>query len=270
MGKTKRIGIIGLVLIIILGLVGSMAYFSDYAVTDAAGTAGTVAIALDSDINLLNKDGMDILNPGDSRDASFLITNMGNKSIDVRTTIALTINSPYYDLVFSGDSNTQSEYDLYLASDVDMGYLFETVDGTKYISTEALNDSDVNKGNVGYIPKSGATPIDTKTIEGNVITYVLPEYSLNGNSAVYAEVETIDGINDYFHDNDFVLVFHRLTGNTWQESVISIDVIVEAKQHENTGAGWDIVAQEQIMHGSLSQFVVDEELIITDLNGDVQ
>ena len=241
---SKKAGAAGLALAMGLGVVGSMAYFSDYAVTDAAGTAGTVALALDSDINLLDANGMDILNPGDMRDASFQITNSGNKSIDVRTTVALTaLDHEGNAIDFTGAADAQSEYDLYFASDV------ELVEGK------------------GYAPKADAKPIEAKSIDGNVITYTLPEYILNGNSDMYDEVESVDGVDAFAHDYDLVLVFKGETGNEWQASSVTMDVIVEAKQHENTGAGWDIVAQETVTQGSLTQSVVDGEDVITDASG---
>lgn len=228
----------------ILAMGASMAYFTDYATTQANGTAGTVAIAMDSDINLLDANGMDILNPGDMRDGAFTVTNMGNKSIDVRSTLALTaLDRDGAAINFTGDAESQSEFDLYLASDV------ELVEGK------------------GYAPKEGAKPLATKSIEGNVIKYNLPDYMLNGNSDEYDEVETIDGVDAFAHEYDFVLVFKGEAGNDWQASTIQLDVIVEAKQHENTGAGWDIVAQETLTQGSLTQGVVAGEDVITDANG---
>lgn len=239
--KSATVAIVGA---IALTMVGSMAYFTDYATTQANGTAGTVAIGLDSEINLLDANGMDILNPGDERVGAFTVTNHGNKSIDVRTTMALTaLDHEGNPINFTGDAESQSEYDLYLASDV------ELVEGE------------------GYKPVAGAKPLAVKTIEGNVIKYVLPEYALNGNSDMYDEVETIDGIDAFAHENDFVLVFKGEAGNEWQASTIQLDVIVEAKQHENTGAGWDIVAKESLTQGSLTQDVVAGETVITAADG---
>lgn len=239
----KKMAVTAGAVAVILAMGASMAYFTDYATTNATGTAGTVAIALDSDINLLDANGMDILNPGDQRDGSFTVTNMGNKSIDVRTTVALTaLDHEGNAIAFTGDAESQSEYDLYLASDV------ELVEGK------------------GYAPKADAKPLEVKSIDGNVIKYVLPEYSLNGNSDDYDEVETIDGIDAFAHDYDFVLVFKGEAGNEWQASTVTLDLIVEAKQHENTGAGWDIVAQESITQGSLTQDVVAGEVVITPDN----
>lgn len=263
--------LIALTLAFALLIGSSFAYFSDYATSQTTGTAGTLAIALESDINLLDAEGRDILNPGDIRSGSFTVTNMGNKSADIRTTIALTA----YDrdgnpIDLEGSNTTQSIYDLYLASDV------EFIDGQ------------------GNIPKQGVQPLQTKNVNGNVITYSIPEYSLNGNSDLYDEVEKISnqysiaplsanmwGVEgtvtvipgegqppvaitpDYSHSNDFVLVFNTQAGNEWQGSVVRIDIIVEAKQHENTSAGWQLVEHQDLVVGSLSQSVVVPENVIT-------
>ncbi|MEE0929963.1 MAG: TasA family protein [Acutalibacteraceae bacterium] len=217
----------------------SMAYFTDSVTTQASATAGTVAATLNNKINLLDVDGNDIIGPGDIRSAKMEIVNMGNKSIDVRTTIAMTVNSEHYTLNFTGDADNQSEYDLYLASDV------ELVEG------------------YGYMPKTGAKPITVKRVDNNVIYYDVPVFSLNGNSDEYTEVETINGIGNFKYLYDYVLLFKNDTDNTWQDSVLTIDIVVESKQHENTGAGWDIVAHETIIQGSINKEAVVSENIIT-------
>ena len=240
-GKAKSIAAIVLAAILVLGC--SFAYFTDYATTNASGTAGTVAVALDSGINLLDADGHDILNPGDMRDAGFTVTNMGNKSIDVRTTLALTALDRNGNAInFTGDAESQSEFDLYLRSDV------EEVTGE------------------GYKPLADAKPLAVKSINGNVITYAIADYSLNGNSDEYAEVETIDGVNAFAKTSDYVLVFKGEAGNDWQAATITMDVLVEAKQHEHTGAGWGIVAQESVTTGSITKDAVKAEDVITTGN----
>lgn len=269
--KQKRHGlrcIVALVLALVVACGGTFAYFTDYVSTQANGTAGTVSIALDSDINLLDENGKNILNPGDIRSGSFTVTNMGNKSADIRTTIALTAYDKNGDPIdLEGSATTQSMYDLYLAGDV------EEIEGQ------------------GHKPKAGAQPLQLKTVNGNIITYSIPEYSLNGNSDLYDEVETIPAVSnqaiapfataefayhfeeemipgaqplpEYAKDCDFVLVFNTNAGNEFQGSVVQIDVIVEAKQYENTGAGWELCEHENVTVGSLSQGVVLPENVIT-------
>ena len=212
---------------------GTFAYFTDHETMTMIGTAGVVAIEVNNTINLMSDDGDDILTPGDIRSAIFEVVNMGNKSVDVRTTLAITIKSDTADLVFSGDETTQSEYDLYASNDV---YWVDRV---------------------GYVPKEGATPIAGKVVEGNVIYYEIPEYSLNGNFDKYDEVETINGTGTYKHVYDFVLLLKSDTPIEWQDSVMSIDILVEAKQHENTGAGWDIVSKETVTQGSITKDVAE-------------
>lgn len=221
----KRIFILLLTFTLLIG--GTLAYFTDYQTMAVSATAGTVEIELENNIDLLEEE-YDVFGPGDIKTASFELINKGNKSIDVRTTIALTVNNEQFDLVFSGDSTTQSEFDLYLASDVEL--------------TE----------NKGYVPKEGAQPLKIKSINGNVIFYTVEEYSLNGNSELYSEVETINGTGSFRHLYDYVLLFKNDTNNDWQSSILTIDILVEAKQHENTGAGWEIVKKEQVTQGSIT------------------
>ena len=237
----NKVSIVAVIVAVALVLGSTMAYFTDYVTTSTKGTAGTVAIDLASNINFLNDEGLDILNPGDQRDAGFDVTNMGNKSIDVRETIALTaFDRDGQPMAFTGDAASQSEFDLYLRDDVSF------VEG------------------YGYQPNADAQPLQVKSIDGNVITYVTPEYSLNGNSDEYDEVETVDGVDSFVKENDYVLVFKGEAGNAWQAASIVMDVIVEAKQHENTASGWDIVASEQVSHGSITKDAVMAETVITD------
>ena len=243
--KNVALACVGAAFVLALG--ASMAYFTDYAATSAEGTAGTVAIALDSKINLLDANGMNILNPGDMRDAGYDVTNMGNKSIDVRETVILEAFGMYMaDMPLTGDAETQSEFDLYLRSDV------ELVEGE------------------GYKPMTGAKPLQVKSIDGNKITYTLPEYSLNGNSDEYDEVETIDGVDAFAKENDFVFVFKGEAGNDWQGSSAKITVFVEAKQHENTGAGWELITQEEVEYNLNTKPVVPAEIIITPIGNEGQ
>ena len=86
----KKAAAIALSASAVLTLGASLAYFTDRADTTATGRAGTVAIDLASNVDLLSEDGKAILDPGDMNDASSTITNQGNKSIDVRETIVLS------------------------------------------------------------------------------------------------------------------------------------------------------------------------------------
>ena len=237
MKNNKKMGAIAGMTALVLIAGASFAYFTDRADTSASGTAGTVAIDLVSDINLLNEDGMDILNPGDLRDGSFSVENKGNKSIDVRTTVVLTSSVPM------DTAADQAEYELYLKDDV------ELVEGK------------------GYAPKADAQPLEVRSMsdDGTQITYNIPDYILNGNED-FDERETEDGITTDIHDYDFVLVFKGDSANKFQDSTVTIDVLAEAKQHRNTGAGWEIVAQETVTFGGAEVDAVVEENVITPAN----
>lgn len=208
-------------------MVGSFAYFTDRVSTNASATAGTVTLHLTDNINLLDADGKDIYNPGDMRTADFAVENTGNKSVDVRSTIKVTSTEAM------DTAAAQAEYELYNASDV------ELVEGK------------------GYAPKAGATPVADRTIsdDGKVITYDIPDYVLNGNENL-AEQEMEDGINTDSHDYNYVLVFKGASANKFQNSGVKLDVLVEAKQHRNTSAGWEVVAQESYTAGSINQDAV--------------
>lgn len=236
-------GLVACVLAFVLLIGCSFAYFTDYATTNATGTAGTVAVSLDSGINLLDAEGRDILNPGDQRDAGFTVTNEGNKSIDVRTTIVLEM--PVEGSAFDESSlTTQCVYDLYLREDV------EYVDGR------------------GYLPKAGAQPLQTKSLRRvnemcNTLVYSLPEYTLNGNSDKYNEVETVDGVDMFEYEHDIVLIMDAQASNTYQNMTVYLAVFVEAKQHENTEAGWELVAKDTHFSpfGAEFEIVVGEDIL---------
>ena len=259
MSKKKTIITICLALaIVISGIIGSLAYFSDNAIASANGRAGTVAIELDSEINWLNDEGMDILNPGDNRCSRFTIYNVGNKAVDVRTTITLTaLDREGNPLNFSETEMEQSEFDLYRAKD------FEEVEGEGSKPFYEYFEE--------YDEWFGTYPIDVKSINGNVITYTIPEYSLNGNIN-FAERETIDGLSENYghrHIYGHYLIFATWASNEWQDCTITMDILVEAKQHYNTESGWEIVAQKTVTQGSIAKDAVSEEVVITDINGNI-
>ena len=204
---------------------GSFAYFTDYADTSASGTAGTVDITLDATgIVLTDELGQDILNPGDMRAVSYSVTNDGNKSIDVRTTITVTSS------VAMNKEADQAEFEIYKLADV------ELVEGE------------------GYKPVEGAMPLAVKSIseDGKVITYKPADIILNGTGDIReteADVLT-SGTNVTVSEAgdsvafDYVLVFKGEASNDFQAATVSIDLLVEAKQHRNTGAGWELVAED--------------------------
>ena len=167
---------VSFVLAFTLLISGSMAYFSDRAHVVEQATAGTVQMAIDdSGINLLNADGLDILNPGDIRDVNFTIKNNGNKSVDAEIIVTLTSTVPMHEELggYAEGGNggykriTQgevyrSEYELYWADDV------ELVNG------------------YGHYPKYGSDPVQERYMNaaGTKIVYVLDNLVLSGNNSL--------------------------------------------------------------------------------------
>lgn len=232
MNKNKKIAsvLMATTAIGVLG-VGSFAYFTDRADTSVEATAGTVDLTPNfAGINLLDKDGQDILNPGDMRAFKFSMANDGNKSVDVRTTIKLTSS------VKMTDENGQAEFELYNKNDV------EEVAGE------------------GYKPKEGAKPVAVRQIaeDGMSITYKVADYVLDGkNTGKGAETESeANGKTDYTYD--YVLVMRGTSKNDFQNATVKVDVLAEAKQHRNTSAGWQVVAQESATVGQITQDAVPE------------
>lgn len=79
----KRHGFIALIVALVLILGATLSYFSDYAKTATFGEAGTVDIKLTPNVELVDKDGKDILNPGDGRRVDFTVQSLGNNTMAV-------------------------------------------------------------------------------------------------------------------------------------------------------------------------------------------
>ena len=264
-------------------MVGSLAYFTDRVESQATTKAGTVGIR-EADTwtaNLNDADGdrlLNNLNPGDSRSLAFSVTNTGNKAVDVRHSIQLSVldstgapkkMSMRKDVAtVAGDGSTPVEmlqFEIYKASDV-------------------VKTSEAN-GNKGYQLKQGAEPLfttdstslngttmmgakrDASRIDEGIVTYYFADSILDGIGAEaetgYAKAEhtgvdttlaATDAVigNDTIGDTvptatnnkvsyDYVLIFRDTTLNDFQGSSIHLDLEVEAKQHLNTNSSWEHV-----------------------------
>ncbi len=276
----KKVTAVALSASVVLTLGASLAYFTDRADTTASGTAGTVAIDLASNMDLTDADGKDILNPGDLRDTSFKVTNEGNKSIDVRETIVLeAFESDGTTRKAMTEVNGQAEYDIYRLEDVEQ-------------------DS-----NGSWKPKAGKSPLAVRSTDltNGRITYEVPQYTLNGSSTagasegigfraqnngesdaeyasalseyiaahpeVDADRELETGVTSISADQPFVLVFRGSSGNSYQNTVVKISVLTQAKQHRNTGdETWNDLRSESITFGGGTVSAVNPETVITSGN----
>lgn len=245
-------------------LVGTFAYFTDRVEKSGSVTAGKVGITTDAqtawaDQLIAGPQNLDNINPGDSRSLAFTVTNTGNKAVDVRHTIKLSVvdaTGAAKELTMGEDvaTNELLQFDIYKASDV------ETMSGT-----------DATAHNAGYKLKPGATPVfststladpdttkmgvkrDISAIDKGIVTYYFADSILDGagTTAVetgYAIAEqgaTVLSANDDAKlvgttavKYDYVLIFRDTTLNDFQGCKLNVQLVVEAKQHLNTNSSW--------------------------------
>lgn len=198
-------------------LAGTVAYFTDRVETSATARAGVVDIALEADwTNVVN------FNPGDKADLDYTISNDGNKSVDVRERLVVTSSVAL-------DTAAQAEFEIYKAADVE---------------TDAAG---------AYVPKASAKPVTDGAqrivaADSKSITYVLPEYTLNGTGTA---AETENDVTATEHNADYVLVFKGASSNVFQNADAEVSLLAEAKQHRNTDSNtWATVSSESITLGN--------------------
>lgn len=244
-------------------LVGTFAYFTDRVEKSGSVTAGKVGITTDAqtawaDQLIAGPQNLDNINPGDSRSLAFTVTNTGNKAVDVRHTIKLSVvdaNGAAKELTMGEDvaTNELLQFDIYKASDV------ETMSGT-----------DATAHNAGYKLKAGATPVfststladpdttkmgvkrDISAIDKGIVTYYFADSVLDGTGTAaetnYAIAEQGASVLSANNDAklvgttavkyDYVLIFRDTTLNDFQGCKLNVQLVVEAKQHLNTNSSW--------------------------------
>jgi len=224
--KRKRMALAAGSLAGLIALSGTFAYFTDRVQSTATATAGTVDLVLDA--NWLDNDNF---NPGDKTDLNYEISNVGNKSVDVRERIV--VNS---DVVM--DASQQAEFEIYKLAEV------------------YVNDSG------DYVPKPGAQPITqgadrVVSADNKSITYNIAEYVLNGTGTA-AEIEP-EALGTTAKASEYVLVFKNTASNAFQGVDVTVDLVAEAKQHRNTdGNTWATVSTESVTAGNTQLDVVPE------------
>lgn len=203
--------------------VGTFAFFTDRVQAQATATAGTLELAL-SPVTLSKSSG---LKPGTGCKVDFTLSNLGNKSADVKE--VLVLRSP------TAMTASAEEFDLYKASDVTL-------------------DADGK-----YTIAAGATPVAARAVSADrmSITYTIPEFILNGTGA-NAETET--GAAGTSKASSYVLVFKSTAGNAFQGISVTMDYLAQAKQHRNTNVNtWTTVMSETIeFAGSNIQMVPEK------------
>lgn len=253
--KTKKFNKKGIVALACAGVAVlgcSLAYFTDTVNTTASGKAGTLDIEVTSNMNFLDENDQNIINPGDVRAADFNVANEGNKSADLRTKLTLTSSEAMTE-------TGQAEYELYYANKVTnvegvgvIPVVFDSLDYSNAVDADSVvktADPDLVAKAVAYV---NAGTVDegmtvSATLEGRelsedhkTITYALNDETLNGNEND-AERETEKGITSDDHSYPVVMVMKAQAKNAFQDSTVSVKADVEAKQHRNTQAGWAVI-----------------------------
>ena len=240
---------LSLVLAFVLLISGSTAYFTDHAHEVIEANAGTVQVSIDdSNINLLDANGQNILNPGDIRDFAFTIQNEGNKSVDAEVIITLTTDIPMHEelggYAEGGDGGyknvTQkevyrSEYELYWADDVELveGYGHYPIQGSDPVQERYMNAAGTK---IVYV-------VDSMILSGNAsLDEKEVEYQLSSSGGNYFELE--EGVH-------YTVKYGDLSSynSSWGENYyldISTSAIDTSLAELDTSVTWDLVFPETI------------------------
>lgn len=225
MKKPKKIMALVLAIATVAALaVGTFAFFTDRIQAQATATAGTLELAL-TDIRTGTNTKM---KPGAGCTVDFTLSNLGNKSADVKE--VLVLRSPV--AMTAG----AEEFDLYLASDVTLA-----ADGKVTV-------------------KDGKSPVAARTVstDRKSITYTIPEFILNGIGG--DEAETEPDVTSNAKSSAYVLVFKGTADNAFQGITVTLDYMAQAKQHRNTYSNtWTTVMSETITFAGNSTSAVPEK-----------
>lgn len=212
----KISGLLALAMVLVL-LVGSLAYFADRATEDASFSTATVDITTDPDDP--NEDNLTAkwlavnpkvktnFNPGDKVDLSYTLANTGELAVDVRETFVITSSKP----MTAGDP----QFQLFTSFTTDSA---GANDGKDVVVTE-------------------------NRIDATHYMYSITSYSLNGSE------ETVSGVNANSVAKTYYLVFDKLAGNDFQGATCTIDYLVEAKQHSDGANDWTTAATGNLTLG---------------------
>lgn len=225
MKKPKKILALVLALATVAALaVGTFAFFTDRVQAKAEATAGTLELAL-TDIRTGNNVKM---KPGTGCTVDFTLSNLGNKSADVKE--ILVLRSPV-----AMTAGAATEFDLYKASDVTL-------------------DADGK-----YTIKTGAQPVAVRSVstDKKSISYTIDQFILNGTGTA---AETENGVTSNAKSSAYVLVFKNTAGNAFQDITVTLDYMAQAKQHRNTNdATWTDIMSETITFAGSSTSAVPEK-----------
>ncbi len=181
--------------------VGTLAYLTDRVEANLSPTAGTVDLDItDFKLNgVAAATGVSDFCPGQGVAITYNVVNSGNKAVDVKETLVLTVLSST--LAAKNLTTATPEFKLYSSG--------VTIDSTN--------------GNAATVSGSA---VQVGTISGNKITYSPAEFSLDGGAGEVA--------NPASAAKTLYLVFSNEVGNDFVGAQLTLDYMAEAKQHANT------------------------------------
>lgn len=226
----KLTGLLALAMMLVL-LVGSLAYFTDRIGKDASFSTISNGVVIDPDPDdpdpedpekklsikwaNVNAQALANFNPGDKVDLSYKLANTGELAVDVRETFVITSSKAMKD-------------------------------GAPQFRLFSNVTSDAAGANVG-----GNVVVTEKKIDATHYMYTIATYSLNGSD------ETISGVSATSVDKAYYVVFDKTAGNDFQGTTCTIDYLVEAKQHSDGGdADWATAATGNLTLGGQAVKVV--------------
>ena len=231
MVKNKKItGIVAGTLAAAILLGASFALFTDREEIETSAQAARFQIM----VNDINVDAnLEQVLPGDSLDLHYEVINQSSVQADIRQTLVLHAtdsgslegNEKFVGFDTALGATDQSEFDIYLASDV---------------SQDATG---------AYVPNADATPLQVKeVVDANTIKYTIA-------SETYDVDETTD--------HDYVIIFKKSADNSWKYAHLEVEVVAEAKQTTNNASDWSEV--QKISYTAAEGYDMEVVVSETDL-----
>lgn len=147
----KIVSMVAAIAIVAAMGLGAFSYFTDYATATKTANAGTLDVTLSGVTSDLTN-GLGIMNPGDSNDLKFTVTNAAEKAADVKAVITVT--------------TTDSKGNALNMTETDRQYKITANDGTELTGVQSGNvtvytiDDVVLSGKIELDGLSNATTYD--------------------------------------------------------------------------------------------------------------
>lgn len=204
--------------------VGALAWFTDRVEANATATAGTLELELSNFTAVNNTD----MKPGSGSDITYTLTNIGNKSADIREYFIINTDT---DILTPGSE----EFDIYPKSVV-----------------------TYNNGNA-VISDTSAALAKELSADGKTLTFTVTPFTVNGDSTK-ANAESEAGITTNSKSGEYVLVLSSNVGNNFGGIEFDMYYEAQAKQHRNTGDGtWAEVAVHPIVFAGNNNYTTVAE-----------